>query len=365
MEESFYYLGFSYFSGIGPSKMRLLLEKFGSCKNAWESKDVDTENILGKIIGERFIFFRKNFNFKNVIEDLSKKEIKFLTLNDSQYPQLLKTIKNPPFILYVKGNLELLNNNKTIAIVGTRRVTQYGKQITELITTELVENGFVTVSGLAFGVDAICHTATLDTKGKTIAVLGCGVDCCTPRENQQIYNEILKKNGAIISTFLPGKSAIKGSFPARNKTVAGLSLGVVVTEGASDSGALITAEYAKEFKRLVFAIPGPITSSFSRAPNSLLQNGAIMITSGADIIKAFSVENTIPSSSILLGTKVDSNDKQFSKEEESIVNILVSESLHFDDIVRTIGKSAKEVGVLLSLMEIKGMVKNNGGIYNL
>lgn len=382
-----YYLGFSAFKGIGPMRMQRLLDHFGEVKNVWNGDAADLEKILGKNIAERFLVFRKTLSIKQYMEDLEKKSIQFLTIEDKEYPVLLKTEQKgrannktieqssngllPPFILYYIGDVSLLNYPKTIAVVGTRRITNYGKQVTEILTLDLVNNGFVIVSGLALGVDAVSHKKTMESGGKTIAVLGCGVDCCFPKENKFLYEEIISTGGLIVSQFLPSTKPLKGSFPARNRIIAGLSLGTVVTEGSDDSGALITADYAFKYKRSVFAVPGPITSILSKGPNTLLQKGAVLSASGKDIIlelkkchPALDAGSSFNSKKIT-GSSIGVHSNVLNKDEKDILNFLKLESLHFNEIARRIGRPTSELGVILSLMEVRGIVKNNGGVYSL
>lgn len=395
-----YYLGFSYAPGIGPKRLQQLLQQFGSIEQVWKASEQEFQSCLGSLTTEKFIDFRKKFNFEKTVEELEKKKIMFVTIEDSEYPQLLKqtviasdneAISNPegisfarndihiPFILYVKGNIRLLNESRTIGIVGTRKISDYGKQVTQMITEELVWNHVTIVSGLAYGVDAYAHAITLKNNGQTIAVLGSGVDYCTPAGNQRLYDAILDKSGTIVSTFLPGLGATVGSFPARNAIIAGLSQAIVVTEGAADSGSLITAKDAQKFGRQVFAVPGPITSHLSKGSNSLLQEGAIAVTSGEDIIRALKIDD----GKLKLGLedrnlKIDNQSSifkhqnrsstiydQLSSDEKEIITVLELGPLHFDEIVRTIGKSAKEIGGILSLMELKGVIRNTNSIYSL
>ena len=363
MDERDYYLSFSYFHGVGPKKFQLLLKHFGSAKNAWNGSELDLKEVLGPITLQHFIDFRKIFSLENELLKLEKAHITYIASIDSTYPKLLKNDNyTNPFILFVKGNSAILNDLPSIAVVGTRKITQYGREVTETLTSELVERNFVIVSGLAFGVDASAHTTTIKMKGKTIAVLGCGVDCCTPITNQKIYDNILDSGGTIVSEFRPGEEAHIGSFPARNEIIAGLSLGVLVTEGAADSGALITAEYAKLWNRPIFAIPGQITSGLSKGPNDLLKKGAVPVTGIDDILNNLGFSSNHSKSSQI--TKTNNKDT-LSKEEKEIFSLLESGPLHFDEIVRKIGKDSKHLGSLLSLMELKGAVKISGGTYSI
>ena len=358
MDEKVYYVGFSIFPGIGAALFDRLLQRFGSAESAWNSSEADLIETVGEKITEKFLAFRKTINLSAELENCVQKDIQLITVADKIYPRLLKEIVRPPYLLYVKGDASILSFSKIIGVVGTRKITQYGKQVTEMLTADLVNAGFVTVSGLALGVDACAHTATIDAGGKTIAVLGCGVDCCYPRENQKIYDRILSTGGAIVSNFPPSMEATRFTFPARNALIAGLSQALLVTEGAADSGSLITAEYAKKFRRPLFAVPGPITSSLSKGTNSLLKTNGIAVTSIKDILDSLGIMGT-PKALTGKGKALRGS----SKEEQMVLDLLENGPLLFDEIVRTIGKDSKNTGSLLSLMELSGLIHQEGGKY--
>ncbi|MBI2049578.1 DNA-protecting protein DprA [Candidatus Roizmanbacteria bacterium] len=372
LDERDYWLGFSAFFGIGPAKFNRLIGDFDIAKNAWQASESDLIRLLGEKLGEKFDKFRNEFSIGDYVEKLQEVNVSFLTTKDKDYPKLLSEIKNPPFVLYIKGNVEILRNasndssagsKQAIAVVGTRRTTQYGREVTRILTEDLVANGFTIVSGLALGVDAISHMTALENKGKTIAVLGCGVDCCFPVENQKIYNSIVREGGCVVSEFPLGAKPAKWTFPARNRIIAGLSLGVLVTEGAEDSGSLITADYALKFGRKVFAVPGPITSSMSKGPYRLISKGAKLVTSADDILKELKFESQSSKSETISNSRIQ---ERHSKEEQIILNLLQNEPLHFNELVRRTKFDSPKVGSLLSLMEIKGMIKSfDAGIFSI
>lgn len=359
MEERDYFLAFSLSPGIGPKTFNLLINDFGSAEKAWNAKEEELLPILKLALTAKFLSFRQVFNFTKYKEQFRKQKISFVTLGEDDYPKLLKQIPNPPIVLYMKGNFSLLGSlkkSKVIAIVGTRRITTYGRQITEMFARELAGLGFVIVSGMALGVDAVSHKATIDAKGKTIAVLGNGVDLPYPYENQQLYEEILDNGGLIISEFPPGMPPSVGSFPSRNRIVAGLSEGILVTEGASDSGSLITANFGLDFGRKVFAVPGPITSLLSKAPLDLIAKGARLVTSTEDILKEFSIFNPQ-----ILKQNGKSVFKTSDKNELKILKLLENEPFSFDEISRRTKINPSNLGGILSLMEIKNFIKNSDG----
>lgn len=361
MHEDLYWLGFSAFSGIGPLRFRKLLQRFGTAKTAWNASEEDIRAVLGTALTAKFISFKQTFSTQDYAKKLSDKKISFFLLKDTNYPQLLAKISNAPIVLYCKGNADLVSTRaNSIAVVGTRKVTQYGEEVTKLLTQQLVQQGFVIVSGLALGVDAIAHQVALDTpNGQTIAVLGCGVDCCSPSFNQPLYDKIIRNFGAVVSESAFGNSVSKGMFPARNRIIAGLSMGVLVTEGSEDSGALITAQRALEMHRQVFAVPGPITSSLSQGPLHLIQQGAHLVQSAEDMLRIMQIG-------------VRHSDRQSSRQitsdnpqEQEILDMLSAGQLHIDDIVRRSGKSSDAIGSLLSMMELKGLVIHKGGKFSL
>ncbi|MEK7502789.1 MAG: DNA-processing protein DprA [Patescibacteria group bacterium] len=365
MGERDYWLGFSVFPGIGPFRFKKILEEFGTAKKAWNSPNSKILKILGESLGPKFVDFASKFSIENYLKSLKKENVWFLTLEDKHYPSLLSQIKNPPFVLYGRGipfeKWEDREINRTIAVVGARKTTAYGREVTRILASQLSLAGFTIVSGLAIGVDAVSHKAALDNGGKTIAVLGCGVDCCNPTTNRNLYSQIIK-NGCVVSEVPLSKSPSRGLFPARNRIITGLSLGVLVTEGGEDSGSLITADYALSFSRRVFAVPGPITSNLSKGPFNLISKGAKLATSAEDILKEFKIGSselrTSPASPRLRGIK------GVNKDEQKILRLLENESLHFDEIVRRSQLGSSKIGSLLSIMEIKGLVKSlESGIF--
>lgn len=357
MIERDYYLAFSNFSGIGPVKFKKILGEFGSAKKAWSTDADEFGEVAGKSLGKKLHAFRNKFDIGDYKNQLKKQKIDFVTYKDKEYPELLKNIPTAPFVLYLKGNEKLLTEKNLISIVGTRHITQYGREITKMFAGKLAESGLAIVSGMAYGVDGVAHKACLDVGGKTIAVLGNGVDLPYPRENTKLYEEILDNKGLIISEFPPGTPPSIGSFPSRNRIVAGLSIAVLVTEGASDSGSLITANHGLEYCRKVFAVPGPVTSSLSAAPLRLIEKGAKLVVSPEDIIKELGIKNH------------ESGGKKsyagLSKEEEKVIKILENESLSFDEIVRSLKLDSAKTASILTMMEIKGIIKNTEGGYSI
>lgn len=353
-EERKYWIAFSAFPGIGPVRFTLLTRYFGSAKNAWNASQRELEQVgLGEALAKKLVDFRRTFSPDEYIAEIHRKKISVILSADSEYPALLTQIPDAPFVLYVRGEIP---GDPCVAVVGTRRITGYGREVTRRITQGLVEAGVVVVSGLAYGVDTVAHETAVAQGGKTIAVLGCGVDMIYPKSNTALYWRIIEGNsGAVISEFPPGMYTDKGLFPARNRIISGLSLGMVLTEGASDSGALITARYAAQQGRDVFAVPGPITSDMSAAPMILLKQGAKLVTSAQDVLEELNVPNQLINKST---NHLISNKKTFASEEEKkIFELLSVESLHFDTLVQQSGVPAAKLGGILTMMEMQGIIR--------
>lgn len=284
-----YWLGLSAFPEIGPVRFSILRNYFGTVASIWNAKEKDLLGVhLPQQLVVDFCAFRNHFDSNSYRQRLQKEHIGAVTIDDPRYPKLLKEISDPPFLLYVKGKKtsEPIDMEKTIAVVGTRKATSYGIGITKQLVRDLVSAGFTIVSGMAYGIDAAVHEEAIACGGKTIAVLGCGVDICAPLGNSHIYRKLTDGGfGAVVSEMPLGLRPDKGLFVVRNRIISGLSKGVVVVEGEKDSGTLITASYAASQGRDVFAVPGPITSATSRGPATLLKAGAILVESAHDILE--------------------------------------------------------------------------------
>lgn len=356
--EKQFWVGFSVFPGIGPVRFKLLLDYFGSAKAAWEAPIKTLKEIgLGEKLSDQLERFKKSFDLHKYLNELKEKNVAVVTLVDPKYPKLLKQISDAPFVLYVKAKShgQKINLDKTIAVVGTRKITRYGEEVTQKIVEGLVGYGFTIVSGLAYGVDAVAHNTAIDSGGKTIAVLGCGIDIIAPPSNANLYRKISEEGfGAIVSEMPLGLRPNKGLFPARNRIISGLSLGVIVTEGADDSGALITARNAAEQGREVFAVPGPITSPYSKGPAQLLKKGATLIENAEDVVEALGFNKGALS---LLSRETPIGD---TPEEMKILKILEDRHVHIDELVRTSGLTTSAVAATLTVLEIKGIIKDYG-----
>lgn len=345
-------------NGLGPQKMKMLLDFFGSPENAWKS---DFQNMIQSGIGEslanKIVSEREKINPDEEMEKLARENISMIALSDPLYPPLLQEIPSAPSILYVKSDLKIgeIFGSPMIAIVGSRKMTPYGKQAAYIFSKDLSISGITVVSGMALGIDAEAHYGALEARGKTIAVLGSSLEDSNigPRANYNLSRKIIE-NGALISDFPLGIQSVPGNFPARNRLMAGLTLGTLVIEAALESGSLITANLALEFNREVFSVPGPIFSESSTGTNHLLKSGAKLVLGVQDILEELQIEKKAQ----LQKAREIIPD---SPEEEIILKNLGSEAVHIDKLVKLTKLKTSDVLSALSMMEMKGMVKNIGG----
>jgi DNA processing protein len=361
MEERDFYLGFALVSGIGPKRFTSLLKTFKSAKNAWVASEIELKTAgLGNVFTQKLINFRNEFDCASYLRKMEQATVGFVALCDKNYPKLLKQLNDAPIVLFTRGDFNSVDFERTIGVVGTRKITNYGSTVTKMFTIELAMNGFTIVSGLAIGVDAMAGWSAIQAGGKTVAVLGSGIDLCYPPVNKPLYDKIIEGGGVVVSEFPMGLEPSPGTFPSRNRIIAGLSLGVLVTEGAEDSGSLITANVALAINRPAFAIPGPITSSLSKAPLKLIAKGGKLVTDAKDICKELRIKN------YELRTKKENGKFQnLSKDELKIVQLLENEGLSFDEIVRRSKLNSSQVASLISMLEIKGVLARSDGIFQL
>ena len=274
----------SSFVSFGPVRIGLLYDYFGSYGKIWRAgkKDLIETGLKGKQVFD-FIHFRDNLDIRCYFNNLKRLSISYLVVSDAGYPVNLKEVEGAPSVLYIKGEIKK-GDERAVAIVGTRRMTTYGREVTEKFVKDLSASGITIVSGLARGIDTCAHKAALMEGGRTLAVVASGLDITYPPENASLADEIIKEGGAVISEYPLGYPPNAQNFPARNRIISGLSKAVLVVEGAKRSGTLLTASAAAEQGRNVFAVPGPVTSPMSEAPLFLIQNGAKIASSAKDIL---------------------------------------------------------------------------------
>jgi DNA processing protein len=333
----------------------LLTTYFGSVKSAWQASVADLRSTgLGDVQVSRFDRFRTEFDIPVYLRKLKELHIGVVTVDDPRYPKLLREIPDAPLLLYVRGTKTHtpIDFGRAVAVVGTRRVTPYGREVTARLVADLVGYGCTIVSGMAYGVDAVAHEAAIAAGGNTIAVLGCGIDIVAPPSNARLYDLIRSGHGAIVSEMPLGMRPTKGLFPARNRIISGMCQGVVVTEGADDSGALITARNAAEQGRDVFAVPGPITSSLSRGPARLLKEGAILAESAADIATGLGFDS-MPVHEVHMPADL-------TAEERAIATNIAAGFVTTDELVHVTKLTSSVVAATLTVLEMRGIVRNYG-----
>src|SRR5689334_21304169 len=354
MDDKKYWVGFNLIKGIGAVRIQALINQFEDLESAWKAAPVDLAGAgLSLKLIERIVQAREQVDLEKVWARIESQGIKILTWRDEVYPQRLKEIKQPPPVLYIRGG-HLPDDLFAVAIVGTRRVTPYGRQITEELAAYLAANRITLVSGLARGVDAIAHQTALKAGGRTIGVLGSGVDRIYPPEHRSLAEKMME-SGAIVSDYAPGTPPDASNFPPRNRIISGLSLAVVVIEAGETSGALITAEFAAEQGREVFAVPGSILAPQSKGTNKLIQNGALPLLSVNDLMQPLNLTH--------MGEHKAARKTIPSDETEArLMTVLGAEPLHVDEIRNQTDLPIEKVSATLALMELKGMVRQVGGM---
>ena len=349
-----YWVGFNLVKGIGAVRLQALRDHFGDLALAWQAP-VDALQSAGlspKLAG-RVAQVRAGVDLDRIIAQVKAQGIEILTWEDELYPLRLKEIDQPPPVLYVRGTLTT-EDSWAVAVVGTRRVSAYGRQVTEDLASFLASNGVTVVSGLARGVDAIAHQAALKAGGRTIAVLGCGVDRIYPPEHTQLAEKIMA-NGALVSDYALGTPPDASNFPPRNRIISGLSMATVVVEAGETSGALITAQFAVDQGREVFAVPGNILALQSKGTNRLIAQGARPMLSVHDLLDVLNLTRVTEQRFV---SKVLPADET----EAKLMSVLTHEPLHMDEIRTQTGLPIERVSATLVMMELKGLVRQVGGL---
>jgi len=347
-----YWVGFSLIPGIGRVKLTQLENYFGNLEDAWQAAPTELKHSgLDRSSINAITSRRAKVFLEAEMEKLDRYGVQVLTWNDQDYPSRLKEIYDYPPVLYVRGSL-LPEDEWCLAVVGTRRATVYGRQVTEEMVADLAQSRITIVSGLAKGVDTIAHQSALDTGGRSIAVFACGLDIVYPAENANLARRIMQQ-GALISEYPLGTRPRAENFPRRNRIMSGLSLGVLVVEAGETSGAMITARLALEQNREVFAIPGSILSPASRGTNHLIQEGAKLVSNYTDILEELNL--TAVTHQIELKEVIPSSDT-----EALLLKQLSAEPTHIDEVCRSSCLSTSTVSSTLTMMELKGLVKQVG-----
>lgn len=340
-------VGLGLLPGVGPRTTAPWLERVGAAEPIWRTLPAwlgarrDREDVLAAW---------RSLDPGTIIAKARAHGIAILAWRDPAYPPRLRTIPDPPPALFACGELV---DAPAVAIVGSRRATAYGRAAAGRLAYDLAQAGVTIVSGLARGIDGTAHRAALDAGGETIAVLGCGVDIVYPREHRQLAQAIVR-SGALVSEFAPGVPPLPHHFPRRNRLISGLAMGVVVVEGAADSGALLTVDYALDQGRDVFAVPGSIFSQKSRAPHRLLRQGAHVVEDAGDVLDALRLTSTRTG-------RVVTSAFDAREPESTVLSALDSGPCAFDDVVDASGLPAAHVAALVTVLELRGLIQTLPG----
>ncbi len=349
-----YWIGFNKVRGIGPARLRALIDAFGSVEAAWRAAPEALRDVgLDRRSAQNLMEQRGTMDLAAELSRVEKAGITLLTWDDPRYPARLKAINDPPPLLYMLGELRP-EDDYGVAVVGTRSISNYGREAARALAGDLAQAGITVISGLARGVDAVAHRAALDAGGRTIGVLGSGLDVIYPWENKKLAADMVSR-GALISEYSLGTQPEASNFPPRNRIVSGLSRGVVVIEAGEISGALITARFAADQGRDVFAVPGNIFARNSAGVNRLIRDGAIPVTSVNDILEALDLAQVEAHVEAQLLFPTDPTEALLFEQ-------LSDEPLHADEISRATGLPIATVTGALALMELKGLVHSAGGM---
>jgi DNA processing protein len=349
-----FWVGFNLVKGIGPVRFHSLLDTFGDAASAWQaSPEALIAAGLSQKITANLLKIRAQIDLDQIWKNIQAKGIHVLTWEDETYPRYLREIDQPPPVLYLLGGF-VPDDDWAVAIVGTRRVTAYGRQVAEEVAATLARSGVTVVSGLARGIDAVAHQAALNAGGRTLAVLGSGVDCIYPPEHRKLAERIAAQ-GALVSDYAPGTPPEANNFPPRNRIISGLARAVVIVEAGLDSGALITASFAAEQGREVFSVPGNINAPQSQGTNRLIRDGARPLLSPQDILELLNLNMATEQRTARAVLPADAGEAQLLK-------VLNRQPLHVDEIRSQTGMPIEKVTATLALMELKGMVRQVGGM---
>lgn len=347
-----FWVGLSHVKGIGPVRFEKLLDYFGDVEAIWQTSPAKLRelNLPSKVVSN-FTKVRASLHLDHIIADYHAKNITVLTWQDDAYPQRLRNIPASPPVLYLNGELRP-EDRWSVGVVGTRKITQYGAQVAEDVCTFLAQQGITIVSGLARGVDTVAHKAALQAGGRTLAVLGCGVDRIYPAENHALAHDLVQQ-GALISDYVPGTPPDGANFPPRNRIIAGLTMATIVVEAGERSGALITAQNAIDQGKEVFAVPGRIFAPMSKGPNRLIQQGAHPLLSPQDVLDVLDLKMIEQKQEVQTVLPADAF-------EVSLYEALKYEPLHIDEIKNKVNLPINKVSATLTMMELKGLVKQVG-----
>ena len=355
MKNSKYWIAFSSIEQIDSAFIKRLYNYSGDIKTAFEYGIKELSQIEGLSVkkAENFVKYRDKTDPDKALQTVIERGIKFYTLDDEKYPQMLYNIDNPPAVLYYRGDVESCNLNRTLAVVGSRRASSYAKSALTKILTGLKGTDICIVSGLAAGIDTTAHTAALSGNLKTIGVIASGFDFIYPTANKQLYEKIQNGNGAVVSEYFPTFEPVKFRFPQRNRIVSGLSFGTLVAEASLKSGALITANLTLEQGRELMCMPGLITNPNTEGIYKLLKNGASLVTCFEDILNALNWE--------IKKEPLEAGQTELAPDEEKILSAIEIEEKGFDELLAITKIDVDTLLTSLTMLELKGIIKQVNG----
>lgn len=354
MEENMYWYWLSYLNSMEVNEVYKLLEYYGEAKNIYYANDIELVNLVTE---RSYTIIVSSRDEKKIIEsysDLKNKNIKYISRIDKEFPENLKNVYPVPFGIYVKGRLP--DKSLSIAIIGARAATPYGKEIAKIFSRELSRYGVNVISGLATGIDGVAHQGALDMKGYTLGILGGGIDSLYPRENYRLY-EAMENTGGIISEYGVGFKPKSRWFPERNRLISGMSEGILVVEAKVKSGSLITIDLGMEQGKNIYAIPGKIGDKNSEGCNNIIKQGAKLVTSVEEILEDFYQYENIVKLGNRSEAKMEAIEKSLANEEKIVYSFIRLEPKHVDDITNYVNLPVQEVTNILFTLEIKGYIK--------
>lgn len=355
MTELKYWLGFNLVKGIGPAKLQALIDTFGSPAGAWQASALQLKKIgLDRRAIDNLLEARSQLDLDERLARVQAAGITLVHWQSADYPTYLREVHSPPPLLYMQGEMTEIDQ-WAVAVVGTRRLTRYGRQVTRDLVQGLVRSGVTIVSGLARGIDAVAHKTALECGGRTLAVLGSGLDHVYPAEHRTLAHRIREGRGAVLTEYGLGVKPEAKNFPPRNRVISGLSLGTIVVEAGERSGALITANFTLEQNREVFAVPGNVNSPASKGTNRLIQQGAKLVMHVDDVLEELNLRMVVEQTAVQLALPE-------SAEEAALLSELSVQPVHVDELCRATGLPSSLISSTLTLMELKGMVQQVGGM---
>ncbi len=354
MHDLYYWVALRQVCGVGNVIYKILINHFNSPEKIFNASFEELKIIEGVNVKavDAIINFKPVDEIDREIDAIESKKIDIVTFNSPDYPENLKNIYDPPPFLYVKGRL-LKEDKNAVAVVGSRNASEYGIKVTKEISRNLASFGITIVSGMARGIDSVAHTAAIQGGGRTIAVLGSGIDVIYPPENIKLYNRIIE-NGAVVSEYQMGTKPNSYNFPPRNRIISGISLGVLVAEASPKSGSLITARLALDQGRDVYAVPGNVYSYKAKGTHTLLKSGAKLVDGAGDIAEELNIEvNPLK--------EIKAESPELSPDLQKIYDLLQDEPKHIDDIILKTGFSSSRISAMLLELELGGILKQMPG----